>query len=205
MSGQCTCLSPALDHDSPSYIVTKPYTCLLCECTFYFDCLCELKPISSQTGKQVNKVQVPATGVRKWILGVHGFRGQKLHRPFRIVWGSTESSRASFCENSTSGLPLWGVGKEEKDRAVRAVFASMLCVCVFMWVPIKALVWVSAALRGQLCAHVLYVSECMHTHLWGIHIPHWLALGTQQSCTYLFSYDSRYCPWDTEPSVLGYL
>lgn len=116
----------------------NPIPGLLCECTFYFECLCELKPSSGQTGYQVNKVQVPATGVRTWILGVHGFRGQKLHRPFRIGWGSTESLCVSFCKNST-GLPLWGVGKEENDR-VRAVFATMLCVCVFMWVPIKALV-----------------------------------------------------------------
>lgn len=184
----------------------NPIPGLLCECTFYFECLCELKPSSSQTGYQVNKVQVPATGVRTWILGVHGFKGQKLHRPFRIGWGSTESLCVSFCKNST-GLPLWGVGKEENDGAVRAVFATMLCVsvCVFMWVPIKALVWVSAALHGQLYVHFLYMSECTHTHLWGVHVPHWLALGTQQSCTYLFSSDRRYCPWDTEPSMLGYL
>lgn len=114
------------------------------------------------------------------------------------------------CVWVSAKIPLDFHCEELERRKTTGLSAQFLlqcsvCVCVFMWVPIKALVWVSAALHGQLYVHFLYMSECTHTHLWGIHVPHWLALGTQQSCTYLFSSDRRYCPWDTEPSMLGYL
>lgn len=76
-----------------------------------------------------------------------------------------------FYKNSTSGLPLWGVGKEEKDGAVHAVRASMLCVCVYVGVNTSPGL-VSAALHSQLWMHFLYVSLCMHTPPWGI-LPGW--------------------------------
>lgn len=52
VAGHCTCLS---DHDGLSHIVTEPYFCHLCGCTFYSERVHELKPTSSQTGQQVGK------------------------------------------------------------------------------------------------------------------------------------------------------
>lgn len=52
----------------------------------------------------------------------NGSRLQQLHRSFITGYsGDPYSMCVSFHENSTSGLPSWGCGKEEQDWSVRAV------------------------------------------------------------------------------------
>lgn len=51
---QCTCQSPALDHNGLSYIVFNPISAFYVT-TLSILCMYEFKPTSSQNGQQVDK------------------------------------------------------------------------------------------------------------------------------------------------------
>lgn len=54
--------------------------------------------------------------------------------------------------------------------------------------------------------HAFSVRERVHAHTpMGNLLSSLAGPGDTASCTYLFSYNRRYCPWDTQPSMLGYL
>lgn len=154
---------------SPSYIVIKPYTCLLCGCTFYFACVhmnSSLFQVRLASKYIRSKCQQLEWEYESWGLMHLGARNYSEH--LKLAGKTHRALCVRFYENSTSGLPSWGMGKEEKAGArPRCSCPSALCVHIDAGAN-KSPGLASAALRGQLRVHFPYVSVCTHTHLWGM-------------------------------------